>query len=137
MFTVLQTSQWFGLPIPLVSALLGGVLALLGSALFNWNQRRIERKRVRLALSVEMKMLKDTLDEFPDTEEGPENRHSPTDERVIGDVYSGYEASLVYPQYDENRGDLSSLSRYEVKRLIKFYDYIDRFWGRFITGMVD
>lgn len=49
--------SWPDLPVPLISAFLGGILALLGSAVFNWNQRRIERKRLRRILAIEMSQI--------------------------------------------------------------------------------
>lgn len=140
--TVLQTSSWFGLPIPLVSALLGGLLALLGSALFNWNQRRIERKRLRRVLAMEMEGLYVAVTSFYDNDSEKlggalDGIDPPT--RSIYHEYDGSESEihsskqamlgdhdyLLHPQYNRLQNDLRFLSRYEIKVTMEFFEWVD------------
>ena len=141
-FTALQTTQWFGLSIPLVSALIGGLLALLGSALFNWNQRRIEQKRLRRILAMEMGGLYIAVQAFYDNESekfgGALDRvDSPTRsayheyDDTETNIYSSRQTMLLehdnlrHPQYDNVQNDLRLLSRYEIKVVMEFYEWND------------
>lgn len=85
-------------------------MALLSSAVFNWNQRRIERKRLRRVLAIEMSQL-DLTNHLNLYMRPPDYDISPSD-------YS-------HPQYDANAENLKLLSQFEIERIVRFYNIID------------
>lgn len=103
--------------VPLVSAIVGGVIAIAGNALLNWNQRRINRNRLRWLFLVEMNTVSSYIEDFTKNK---------TSLDKINENPELYRHNLRHPVYESNLDKIMLLSEYEMRGISLFYQDVER-----------
>ena len=110
----LQVSS--NLLIPLISALVGGLLAILGNLILEWYRGWTKRRRLRRNLTVELREISSNLLAMYQM---PEAVFHEMDEEE-------WQSDLLHPYYDAHRDNLLLLSATEIGAVDDFYADVDR-----------
>lgn len=103
------------LPLNLVSALIGGALAILGNLLLEWYRGWTKRRRLRRNLAIEIRNIMIALSAI--------HNH---DERLANEIEQGaWKSEIHHPYYDAHRENIMILSAHEIRSVDSFYNRVD------------
>jgi hypothetical protein len=125
---MIQVPSLPSVPSSTVNILIGAGITLIGTWLFNWNRRRIERKRLRRVLTVEIFNLYSTVNEIKNKSVFPDENYSAMR------YWTRPLAEFDHPYYDANQDSIQKLSRLEIVSLTEFYYHIDRLRDQLLEG---
>ena len=117
---MLQLQASSELLIPLVSAFVGGVLAILGNLVLEWYRAWATRRRLRRNLMIEITEIMVNLSAL----------YNMPDE-LLDEVEDGeWESKVLHPYYDAHRQNIMVLSALEIRKIEQFYTRVDFVHGK-------
>lgn len=102
------------IPQATLNVLIGAVVALTGTGIYNWNQRRIERYNLRRALILEIILAGVSIQTVIN--------HEGTLPHSDIDPESFFPSKI----YEANLGSINSLNRNEIEAVFQFYSGLER-----------
>lgn len=101
--------------IPLISAFVGGVLAILGNLLLEWYRGWAKRRRLRRNLAIEIQDIMIVLSVLHND-----------DERLANELERGaWQSEIHHPYYNAHRENIMILSASEIRSVDSFYNHVD------------
>ena len=97
------------IPQPTLNVLLGALIAISGTGLYNWNQRRIQRDNLRRALILEIVLASVSIQMIINNEGTLPHSNINT------------ETFLPSKVYEANLNDIKILNRNEIEAVFQFY----------------
>lgn len=97
------------IPQPTLNVLLGAVIAIAGTGIYNWNQRRIQRNNLRRALILEIVLASISIQAIINNEGTPPHSNIDT------------ESFLPSKVYEANLSEITTLNRNEIEDVFQFY----------------
>lgn len=110
----MQLQVLLDLPLNLVSALIGGALAILGNLLLEWYRGWAKRRRLRRNLAIEIQDIMIALSVL----------HNHNDKLANELERGAWESEIRHPYYDAHQENLMILSSHEIRSVGSFYNRV-------------
>ena len=101
------------IPQATLNVLVGAVIAIAGTGIYNWNQRRIQRNNLRRALILEIVLASVSIQMIINNE------------GTLPHADINTESFLPSKVYEANLGEIKTLNRNEIEAVYQFYSMLE------------